>query len=757
VTTDPIPFDARRKAKHLYWAGYTLEQVAEALELNANTVKSWKQRDDWDTASPLERMEGVTEARYCLLTLKEEKTGRDFKEIDLLGRQAAQFARVRRFEQPGGHEGDLNPKVANRNAGERKKKRKNHLTEEHQAQLLDRFDDDLFDYQLGWRNAKADLLGSTTLKTRFILKSRQIGATFYFAREALIRAIETGNNQIFISASRAQANIFRQYIVAFVAQVTGVKLEGDPIVLDLDGVEGPQGEPVKLYFLGTNYRTAQGYHGDVYVDECFWIHGFEQINKVASAMASQKRYRKTYFSTPSTLAHEAYAMWSGERFNRNRGKDQRVKIDISHDALKDGRQGGDGVWRQIVTLLDAEAKGCDLFDRNELELDYSPDEFANLFMCEFVDDSQSMFPFQLMRRCMVDSWDAWHADFDPYALRPYAGEVWIGYDPQESATGDDAALVAIAAPTSPGGKFRILEKRRLKGLDFQGQAQVILDLVDKYHVTFVGIDTTGVGSGVYQLVAAKCWFAKRFDYSVPLKTQMVLKAKNVISAGRLEFDAGMTDIAAAFMAIRAELTPSQRQVTYTASRAGDTGHADLAWAIMHALFNEPLDPTGAGTRQSRMRISGNEPTVDQPVHGSGPRAWHRDRRDAGRGRARQPIVGRALVPVRRCRAGAGPTRHHRERAGLVERALLRAARPDDRARAHLSHVAPPSVGHPVQAQPASTLLRADAMARPAQFRGVRPQLSDDGQRIFPARRQSRRPGDEAAQFACCLYQASEGR
>ncbi len=341
----PISFDARRRAKHLYWAGYTLEQVAETLELNDATVRSWKSRDAWDDASPLERMEGVTEAEYCRLVLKEDKSGRDVRDIDLLAREAERFARVRRYEAPGGHEGDLNPKVANRNKGPKKEKRRNHLTVEQQQQLIEAFDQGLFDYQLGWRSAKAELLGSTTLKTRFILKSRQIGATFYFAREAMIRAIETGNNQIFISASRAQANIFKQYIVAFVQNVTGVELKGDPIVLDLDDVEGPEGEPPKLYFLGTNYRTAQGYHGDVYVDECFWIHGFEQINKVASAMASQKRYRKTYFSTPSTLAHEAYAMWSGERFNARRSKEQRVAIDLDHAALKDGKLGGDGIWR----------------------------------------------------------------------------------------------------------------------------------------------------------------------------------------------------------------------------------------------------------------------------------------------------------------------------------------------------------------------------------------------------------------------------
>ncbi len=52
------------------------------------------------------------------------------------------------------------------------------------------------------------------------------------------------------------------------------------------------------------------------------------------------------------------------------------------------------------------------------------------------------------------------------------------------------------------------------------------------------------------------------------------------------------------MAIRPEITKGGTQVTYVASRAGGAGHADLAWAIMHALFFEPLDitePVGGGS------------------------------------------------------------------------------------------------------------------------------------------------------------------
>ena len=579
--------DPRILARSLYWRGWGVRQLTDELNelhglcLNEKTVASWKKRDGWDDALPWERAEDVAVARYCTLVAKEAKTGHDFKEIDLIGRQIERMARVRRY-LGGGNEAHLNPNVANRNAAPKKQPKKNHLTVEQQEQLIDAFEKGLFKYQLDWR-------GSTALSTRFILKSRQIGATFYFAREAVIRALETGNNQIFISASRAQANIFRTYIVDFVFQVTGVQLTGDPIILDLEDNEGA--EPPKLYFLGTNYRTAQGYHGDVYIDECFWIYGFEQIWKVASAMASQKRFRKTLFSTPSTIAHQAYKLWSGELFNEKRPKDERGQFAVDHASLKAGATGPDGIWRQIVTLMDAEAGGCDLFDVEQLRLEYGPDEFDQLFGCQFIDDSKSMFPFSIMRPCMVDSWDAWEDDFDPFALLPFGnGEVWIGYDPQESAAGDDGACVVVARPKKKGGKFRVLEKFRWKGLDFEEQAEKIRELTDRYPgCSYIGIDTTGIGAAVWQLVVKFFPMAKKLDYSVPLKTAMVLKAKNVIAKRRLEFDAGAIDILQSFMAINAELTPSQRQVTYVASRAGDTGHADLAWAVMHALFNEPLD------------------------------------------------------------------------------------------------------------------------------------------------------------------------
>lgn len=590
------------QARSLYWRGYAISQIAQELGIPYATVSSWKVRQKWDEATTTDRGEEGTLVRYLLLVAKDHKTGSDFKEIDLLGRQLTNFVRQRKYLS-GGNEADLNPNIKKRNSAEvkaKKEKAKNLVTRDMVAALRADMEDGLFGHQETW-------LSTVSRRTRMILKSRQIGATWYFARERLLVALETGKNQIFISASRAQANIFRNYIVQWVQKVCGgMTLGGDPIVIQRgEDEDGNALDPVELRFLGTNYRTAQGYHGDVIIDECFWIYGFEELFKVASAMATQKQYTITLFSTPSTLAHEAFPMWNGDRFNKRRPKADRIKLDVSHAALAKGMLGADKIWRQIVSIDDAIAGGFDLADPEQLQFQYSPEEYDNLFRCIFLDDSLSMFPFALMRRCMVDSWDTWKKDFEPYALRPFGnGEVWIGYDPNasESQTADDAALVVVAPPQKPGGKFRVLEKQRLKGLDYEGQANAIKLMAAKYNVTRIGIDTTGAGDSVYKVVLK--WFptAHAYKYSVPLKTALVLKAKNVITSGRLEFDSGKQwiDVVSSFMAIRPEMT--SKGITYTASRAGGVGHADVAWAIMHALFFEPLDASEGVSGNSHLEF-----------------------------------------------------------------------------------------------------------------------------------------------------------
>lgn len=164
----------------------------------------------------------------------------------------------------------------------------------------------------------------------------------------------------------------------------------------------------------------------------------------------------------------------------------------------------------------------------------------------------------------------------------------MGYDPSEANGGDSAGCAVIAPPLVPGGKFRVLERHQWKGMDFAAQARHIEELTQRYCVEYIGIDATTVGQGVFQLVRQFFPAAREIKYTPEIKTAMVLKAKHTINSGRLEYDAGHTDITQSFMAIRKTMTASGARSTYAASRSEEASHADVAWAIMHALLNEPL-------------------------------------------------------------------------------------------------------------------------------------------------------------------------
>lgn len=560
----------KTRAKLLFWQGFRLSEIATILALPVSTVSSWKERENWQDYSPIGRVEATLEARYCQLVLKEPKTGQDFKEIDLLSRQFERVARVKRYSHGEGKESDLNPNLKNRGAKPKgKSSEKNAISEEQEALLIEGFLQNMFNYQKYWHQAKRH-------RIRNILKSRQIGATYYFAHEAFIDALQTGHNQIFLSASKKQALNFRSYIVQYAKRMADVELKGETIVL-------PNG--AELIFLGTNSATAQSYHGNLYFDEIFWVPKFDVMRKVASAMASQKIYRQTYFSTPTTIAHPAYAYWSGKTFNRNRPKDERVHIDISHQNLAMGKLCADKQWRQIVNIYDAEKGGCNLFNIEDLKLEYSADEFNQLFMCEFADDSSSVFKYEDLQHCQVDSLEEWH-DFKPfiYPNRPFGNrEVWLGYDP--AYTGDRAALVIVAPPRIEGGDFRVLHYETFHGLDFERQAEKIKGYTDIYNVTRISIDRTGMGDGVFQHVKRFYPTVQGLTYNVDLKNEMVLKTLNLIQKRRLKYDG--KEITTSFMTIKRQPTRSGRQMTYVSDRSEDASHGDLSWAIMNTILNKP--------------------------------------------------------------------------------------------------------------------------------------------------------------------------
>ena len=109
-------------------------------------------------------------------------------------------------------------------------------------------------------------------------------------------------------------------------------------------------------------------------------------------------------------------------------------------------------------------------------------------------------------------------------------------------------------------------------MDFRAQADAIKKLTEQYKcATYIGIDSTGVGHGVYENVKAFFCRPLEFVYNPNVKNAtLVLKAYDIISHRRLEFYAGHTDIAHSFTALRRATTANAYGPTYEASRSEET-------------------------------------------------------------------------------------------------------------------------------------------------------------------------------------------
>ncbi|MGU0044405.1 terminase large subunit domain-containing protein [Escherichia coli] len=181
------------------------------------------------------------------------------------------------------------------------------------------FHSSMFNYQRHWWEA------GKTNRIRNLLKSRPDRHNLAFAHEALIDALLTGRNQIFLPPARHRPTSLSSTSSTSPKEVE-VELKGDPMVL-------PNG--ATLYFLGTNARTAQSYHGNLYLDESFSI-----LTKFGGCEVACRVWLFTKngdnLSTPSSLTHSAYPFWSGALLNRGRNQADKVDIDLSHSNLAPG-------------------------------------------------------------------------------------------------------------------------------------------------------------------------------------------------------------------------------------------------------------------------------------------------------------------------------------------------------------------------------------------------------------------------------------
>ncbi|EJC3636994.1 terminase family protein [Salmonella enterica] len=578
------------KARALYLQRNTPREIRDRLKLaSVRVVYYWATKFEWYTALERDGVEEVIAERASLLARRDHKTPEEAEELDrLIGHHVRLMGmRYKHLEAMVGvsaravaaSEDDAESFIADesgrggngRKGGKRKRPPKANDVSALTAESFQPVVDKLYGFQKTLRSNKYR-------RRRNLLKARQIGATWYFAFEAFEDAVLTGDTQIFISASKRQALVFRTYIAKIAMEYFGIPIKGDPIRLS---------NLAEIFFLATNSNTAQSNSGHLYIDEYMWIPKFSTLNTVATAMTTRQKWRMTWFSTPSAKTHDGYRLWSGEDWRKGNAARKDVEFPSFDEYRDGGRECPDGVWRYVVTIEDAVAGGIDDIDIDELRETYSKADFDMLYMCVFVDDKDSIFSFSQLLKCGVDisTWE----DFHPGEDHPFGNrEVWGGFDP--ARTGDTATFVVIGVPIVAVERYRVLEVFRWKGLSLVWMSEQIRTIKSRYNMTYIGIDVTGMGIGVFEMVQG---FARReakaIHYSVESKNRLVMKMLDVVDTDRIEWNEEQKEIATAFLQVKKTTTASGNAMTFVADRSNENGHADVFFAIAHAMDNEPLN------------------------------------------------------------------------------------------------------------------------------------------------------------------------
>ncbi|MBD2785955.1 hypothetical protein ID858_17220 [Xenorhabdus sp. DI] len=209
------------------------------------------------------------------------------------------------------------------------------LTPEIINNISNKFDSGLFVWQERWKANRHH-------RNRFLHKSRQAGADFYFVLEALNDACNTGRNKIFMTVKECLP-IFIHYIAYyFPEQQSNVTDNAEDISL-LTLSNGAE-----LRFLHENSYAA-GICGDVYVSEWAWTDNPIQLIQLALNISLNKQWRRTFYSSRMTgdNGEAAYKKF----FTRNCVKGEPAFFDtvtlFDNDKLLDEKT--DGAAVTVVT------------------------------------------------------------------------------------------------------------------------------------------------------------------------------------------------------------------------------------------------------------------------------------------------------------------------------------------------------------------------------------------------------------------------
>lgn len=381
---------------------------------------------------------------------------------------------------------------------------------------------------------------------RKVVKSRQIGFSFIAALEGYTSTLEDGQETDYISASEDQAKELLAHVRRFMSiDRTRAKVNNvNEIVLPNNGI---------IRSLPCTAKTSRGFSPKrLYLDElAHWTHDEEIWQAVAPSLTrTDKERRLTVISTPLGKRGKFFDVWENHNWYSAH------KVDL-YEAIKDGCPVDIERCHQLV-----------------------PDDiaFRQEFLCEFVDEATSYFPYDLIMPCVDHNLTNDSLD----QLQARTGSLYSGYDP--------AKLVDSGVYTIVERNDREIVIRHIKewqGVSYSEQERYINMMTQATSISKLLTDSTGVGVKIQEdLEGSLGARAEGITFTNAIKEQIITDLRVAFQDRTIRIPHDMKLIT--------QLHGLQRSISdagATKYQHEENKHDDYVWSLALALRAIKASPT----------------------------------------------------------------------------------------------------------------------------------------------------------------------
>ena len=501
--------DHQLTAHKEYLAGDSCEQIAKRLGCTPRTVRRWVKDYGWD-GELTKRRKTITglESEIHHLSQKKNLSPGDAQNLAMLTKSLERLNRS--MPKP-------KPKPVIHNA----------LHKDLLKQVLHP-DYGLYPYQV------AELQDNSRFSET--LKSRQIGYSYIVGLRVVLGAAQDREQNV-LAASQDQSDIVKGFAEHHAARL-GVPLKSEKKALKLNNIH--------LRFLPANFRTAQGYPGDLYLDEFAWQQNQRRIWAAAMPSITAVGGMVRVFSTPflpgslfweiATNYNNEWSMWT----------------------------------RRTITIHDAIAQGMPLpGGLEELRPNFDAETWAMMYECKWAEDGSALLSWKLLEKL---------PKCEPSRLTQKP--LYCGLDVGRI---NDRSAFSAYYWANKVGRWRLAFWEEKKAMGFAQQEAWIDDLYQRYNIARLKIDRTGLGMQLAEQIQEKhpqtaegVWFTSE------RKAKLAQNYTRLAEEHKIEIHNDQ-DLFARLHAVKRAV--SGDKLKYDAAR-DQTGHGDTFWS--HALALDDL-------------------------------------------------------------------------------------------------------------------------------------------------------------------------